>query len=70
MYFTIPPLVAATVDSAGVQALTPGRFSVRIGDVPMPGFRLGVDGGASYVEGSLTIVGEGPKTLFSLPRPL
>jgi hypothetical protein len=58
LYFTLPPLVAATVDRNGAQALTPGRFVVRIGDVPSN--MSGITTQAGAVEGTIEIVGRAP----------
>ena len=60
LYFTLPPLVAATVSESGVQALTPGYFRVRIGDVPGP-HPAAVDApGLRWVEGTVGILGAAP----------
>lgn len=62
LYFTLPPLVAATVSDAGVQALTPGSYTVRIGDVPGPHASAPPAAGARarWVEGRAVLLGEAP----------
>lgn len=50
--FTLPPEVAGTVAADGAIALTPGRFRVRIGDVPR---HSGSPCGSACVEGVIEI---------------
>ena len=55
-----PPAVpvAATVSASGVQALTPGVFRVRIGDVERTG---------NFVEGTVELRGSQPAVLMDMP---
>lgn len=57
LYFTVPRDVAASVSSAGEATLTPGLFTVRIGDVPR--HRGSGCAASSCVVGQLSIVGDG-----------
>lgn len=63
LYFTMPAEIAATVSDEGEQALTPGRYRVRIGDVPRS---PGEASESSFVQGTFTITGEEKAVLFSL----
>lgn len=58
LHFTLPPEVAATVSAAGVQALTPGLYTVRIGDVERTG---------NFVEGTAELHGAAPAVLMDMP---
>jgi beta-glucosidase-like glycosyl hydrolase len=58
LHFTLSPEVAATVSAEGVQALTPGVFRVRIGDVARTG---------NFVEGSVELRGSAPAVLMDMP---
>lgn len=65
LFFTLPPAVAATVSADGTQALTPGRFTVRIGDVSDT---ARADAPTSAVWGSVDITGPAPVVLSPAPR--
>ena len=58
LHFTLSPEVAATVSASGVQALTPGVFRVRIGDVERTG---------NFVEGTVELRGSQPAVLMDMP---